>query len=255
MRSKFLAVIFVINILIGLFLPITLVMLTSGWSIGSISFLIIMYGTLGIIYWKFIRPRIQNRKILKTGQLAEATILKIWDTGETYNDAPKVGFMLQVRPVTGILYKAKVEQFISRLSISAYQPGAIVSVRIDHNDNSKVAIEGIKSGASSGATIHASPEEIQKLIIETNTFNVNLMANGERAEAKILKYSETGININGNNPFIEFLLEVHPVKGPKFQATAKGPILATSVQKYQAGKMVFVRFDPNDLTKVTIDPS
>jgi len=81
------------------------------------------------------------KALQKTGEPAEATILQIWDTGMTVNDDPVVRFLLEVHPAGKASYQAETKLRISRLSISRYQPGAVVPVRIDPRHPNHVALD------------------------------------------------------------------------------------------------------------------
>jgi hypothetical protein len=72
-----------------------------------------------------------TRSILKTGKLAEAEILQIWDTGTTINNNPVVRIRLEVRPRLHSIFEAETEKLISRLKIPQYQPGTVVQVKYD----------------------------------------------------------------------------------------------------------------------------
>ena len=78
---------------------------------------------------------------LKNGTPAQATILRIWDTGTTVNDNPVVGLLLEVRPQNLPAYQAESKSMIPRLSISQFQPGAIIPVRIDPQNQARVALD------------------------------------------------------------------------------------------------------------------
>jgi len=81
------------------------------------------------------------KALQKTGDPAEATILKIWDTGMTVNGDPVVRFLLQVHPYGKPGYQAETKLRILRLAISRYQPGAVVPVRIDPRHPNHVALD------------------------------------------------------------------------------------------------------------------
>ena len=78
---------------------------------------------------------------LQDGTPAQATILRIWDTGTTLNDNPVVGFLLEVRPPNLPAYQAESKSMIPRLSISQFQPGATVPVKIDPQNQARVALD------------------------------------------------------------------------------------------------------------------
>ena len=83
----------------------------------------------------------EAKTLQEIGEPAEAEIIKIWDTGITVNNNPVVGFLLEVRPAGKPTYQAKTKLRISRLDIPRFQPGALVSVRIDPRDPKHVALD------------------------------------------------------------------------------------------------------------------
>jgi hypothetical protein len=97
--------------------------------------------TVIVLVWvrKFMRT--MTGANLKNGTPAQATILRIWDTGTTINDNPVVGFVLEVRPQNLPAYQAESKSMIPRLSIPQFQPGAIIPVRIDPQNQARVALD------------------------------------------------------------------------------------------------------------------
>ncbi|HEU5100739.1 MAG TPA: hypothetical protein VFU22_17040 [Roseiflexaceae bacterium] len=97
--------------------------------------------TVIVLVWvrKFMRN--MTGANLKNGTPAQATILRIWDTGTTINDNPVVGFLLEVRPQNLPAYQAESKSMIPRLSIPQFQPGATVPVKIDPLNQSRVALD------------------------------------------------------------------------------------------------------------------
>jgi len=220
-----------------------------GGSILSAIFIIIFGG----VFWIFFRPFIVSNKLLKTGVRAKAKILKVWDTGVTVNQNPQVGILLEVTPQNKMPFQAEAKQIISRLNPSLYQPGMEVNVRFDPDDTDKVAIE---STAGFGRFSKSySVNEAQKLMTDIDSFNKEILKYGESSRAIVLKYREMGINVNGNNPAVTLDLEVIPNHMKSFKAKAKGVINEQSVSKFQPGEEIFVKFDPKDITKVSIEHS
>ncbi len=72
-----------------------------------------------------------NRSVLAKGEVAEAKILSISDTGMTINNSPVVRLLLEVQPSNGPSFQAETERLISRLQIPLIQPGAMVKVKYD----------------------------------------------------------------------------------------------------------------------------
>lgn len=230
---------------------------------GSI-FAIVFVGIFFGVWWTFFRGMGKEKKLLQTGVPAPAVITRIWDTGVTINNDPQIGVELQVTPSTGMPFTVQTKQLISRLQTSYYQPGTACQVRYDPNDTSTVAIESIggsggvaDSGGSYGNTSY-TPQQIQQVqneLMKQDTLNQQIMSYGTSAKAVILTYQDLNIKVNGNNPAVTLEVEVTPDDRPSFKATVKGVIKDTSVPKYQPGHEVYVKYDPNDLTKVTMDHS
>ena len=82
----------------------------------------------------------EAKRIRRVGQVAEALVIAIEDTGMTLNDDPIVAFQLEVRPTTGAPYEARTRGRIGRLDVPRIQPGAVLPVSVDPTDPSKVAI-------------------------------------------------------------------------------------------------------------------
>jgi hypothetical protein len=220
--------------------------------LGSIfsAFFIVVFGT---VFWKIFRPMYVSKKLLKTGVRAKAIIVKVWDTGVTVNKNPQVGLLLDVTPPHKMPYQTEMRQIISRLNPSVYQPGMEVDVRIDPDDEKKIAIESI--GGAGGYSSSYSKSEAEKKLMEVEKLNKEILKYGESSRAIVLNYTEMGINVNGNNPAVTLDLEVIPDNRKSFKAQAKGIVMETSVPKFQPGEEIYVKFDPKDITKVSIEHS
>ena len=87
----------------------------------------------------------ETKRIQESGVAARARIVEIWDTGITVNDDPVIGIRAEVTRADGTTYTATIpKSLISRLDIPRFQPGAVVDVRIDPQDSSKVALDVYK---------------------------------------------------------------------------------------------------------------
>ncbi len=87
--------------------------------------------TFALLIGSTIATAIINRSIRDKGELAEAEILQIEDTGTTINNNPVVRFYLEVRPRDRSAFQAEAEQLTSRLHLPAIQPGKILQVKYD----------------------------------------------------------------------------------------------------------------------------
>lgn len=80
-------------------------------------------------------------EIRAVGLPAEAKVLRIWDTGVKVNDNPVVGFLLEVHAEGLEPYEAETKALISIIMIPQIQPGAILKVKYDPQDPSRVALD------------------------------------------------------------------------------------------------------------------
>lgn len=108
----------------------------------------IVIGAVVIIVVAFVLRRVfelsaPNQELLATGESAEATILKLWDTGTSVNVNPLAGPLLEVNAPNRAPYQVETSKLISRLETSQYQPGATLVVKIDPHNPQKVAIAGV----------------------------------------------------------------------------------------------------------------
>lgn len=82
-----------------------------------------------------------SREIRANGLPASGTVLKIWETGTRVNDNPVVGFLLEIDAEGMEPYRAETKALISILSIPQIQPGAVLPIRFDPEDPSKIALD------------------------------------------------------------------------------------------------------------------
>jgi len=110
-------------------------------TVGGICVSIIFTLVLIVVIRKFVSKTFgPDQKLLQEGLPAQATIIKIWDTGITLNDNPQVGMLLEVQPSSGEPFRVELKSIISRLALAQVQPGRVVPVRYDPQDPSKVAL-------------------------------------------------------------------------------------------------------------------
>ncbi len=223
----------------------------------------------GLVYFVFLRPLFQAGRIVETGVPAEAEILEVSDTGTTINMDPQVRFKLRVHPKSGEPYETETKAVVSRLKVHEFQPGAWIEVMVDPADPRLVAVVSgeevsVRSiadlGAGSAGSLKAPASEdgvrqTSEMIGNIDKANRAVLASGNPAEALILQATDLGIKVNGPNPAMRLLLEVRPDDRPSFRAEATCVVAEKSVQKYQAGRTIFVKYEPDDLTRVAVDHS
>jgi len=81
------------------------------------------------------------REIREKGLPAKGTVLKIWETGVRVNDNPVVGFLLEIHAEEVAPYEAETKALISILWIPQIQPGAVLPVKYDPEDPSRIALD------------------------------------------------------------------------------------------------------------------
>lgn len=81
------------------------------------------------------------REIRANGVPAMGTVIKIWETGAKVNDDPVVGFLLQIHAEGLETYQAETKALISILWIPQIQPGAVLPVKYDPKDPSRIALD------------------------------------------------------------------------------------------------------------------
>jgi hypothetical protein len=232
------------------------------WIVLGVGFTVLMAVvgvaiTIFVIIW--LRKSFGGGPV-KNGVNAPATILRIWDTGTTINNNPLVGLELEVTPPYGQPFQAECKQMISRLEVGLFQPGMPVSVSYDPSNPKKIHITAMNALAIPQYGMPVSqaqmdPAEMQRKIAQIDAENESLLVRGQSAQAEITRYTDWNVKVNGENPAVTLQLRVMPVGKPVFMAEASGLISVTSVPKYQPGKTIWVKYDPNNLTKVSIDHS
>jgi hypothetical protein len=79
-----------------------------------------------------------------------------------------------------------------------------------------------------------------------------IRAHGFPATAKVLRIWETGVRVN-HNPVVGFLLEVYPEGMPPYEAETKALISILMIPQIQPGKVLKVKVDTNDPSRVALD--
>src|SRR3978361_196303 len=78
--------------------------------------------TVVVLLWvRRFMGKMTGADLKGTGVAAQATILRIWDTGTTINDNPVVGFLLEVRPQNQQAYQAETKSIIPPRAVSQFQ--------------------------------------------------------------------------------------------------------------------------------------
>jgi len=134
-------------------------------------------------------------------------------------------------------------------------PEMELPVKIDPKNEMNVVIDFTGSSQSAGAFAQPNADALKSELEQMQKGNEAISQTGRPARAIIKKYTWLGVNVNGNNPYVELELEVLPENTASFPGTTKGVIAEASVSKYQPGQEIFVKYDLYDNNKVVIDHS
>lgn len=232
-----------------------------GGSIMALIFFSIFGLAFGIPY---LRAR-KRKELLRTGRRAQGKIVEIWDTNVSINNQPQIGLKIEVTPQTGRPFISEVKMIISRLQTAYYQPGMTCTVRYNPEDTKTVAIESIgsfdgsvrefiplSSSDSSPFFPGKSKKEIEKMLPDIDAENQRIKSIGIESKGIIKSSQWTNIYVNGDNTLNFFEIAVTPDNIPAFESTCYAFISSMSKHKYEAGKEIKVKYDPNDKRKITI---
>jgi hypothetical protein len=210
---------------------------------------VVPLGVAGFFLFRMFKNMNQNSGLVKSGVQAPAVIIGLQDTGVTMNESPQVRLTLQVTPADRPPFQAIATTFVGRLQIGMITPGASVLVRYDPNDITKVAIESLGGPAANSGNLAA----IQSALQAQDQYYEQLRKTGEEATAKILTTSDMNMRVGDNGSMFRLTFEVTPRIGEPFKAETQAAIADASREKYSVGKMVYVRYDPNNKAQVAID--
>jgi hypothetical protein len=182
------------------------------------------------------------------GDAAKGTILDVAETGGRINEQPVLRFRIRVEPHGRSAFEATAKKATSVVEIPRIQPGQTVTVRYDPERPHIVAIEAI-------GYCEVSPEQARRFIQTAHQRNVHLNAVGRPALAIISEYRDLNIRLNGDNCAAVLDVKVLPAGRAPFDSSLTAAFAASGLHKYQAGREVWVKYDPQDLSVVAVDIS
>jgi hypothetical protein len=248
---------------------------------------LIVVGIFALVIGLFVISAIRTRKLLQTGEIAQATILSINTTGVTVNDNPQARFALEVRPANRPPFRAEAKKIVSMFEIMQYQPGTILEVRFDPNKPSEIAIAGIIAPARTinimqpfmggnmpinAQVINMNPNpmmgmnqgmvapnpapqspQVQEILQRIENLNRELSLTGEAAPANVIAAWDMNIQDAWGSRVMGFMVQVRPISRESFQAEAKAIVPPNLIPRFQPGANIQVRFDRDDITKIAIE--
>ncbi|MBW3571285.1 MAG: DUF3592 domain-containing protein [Gemmatimonadetes bacterium] len=231
----------------------------TAWAVPAV-ILTFMGVTLGPFLIQSARGWRVRRHLLRTGHDAMGTLIRTWGTGVTINDDPQVGMLVEVHPPGGEPFRAEATVIIPLVHLPMAQAGARVYVRYDPAAPGRVAVVSLVGTAATPdgpmAITLVGDRDGERLLMQHQATNLEILRIGTPAPAKVLEYTPTGIEVNGPNPVVNVAVEVHPPGSPPFTAQSFGqPVVAASIPRYQPGCMVTVRYDATNTPRVVVERS
>jgi hypothetical protein len=96
---------------------------------------------VGLILWKVFQKVGENKALMTSGELAQAQVMQIRETGTSLNNQPEIVLALTVQRQGQPPYQAQAQTFISQLHFPRIQPGSIVPVRVDPGNPLRVTLD------------------------------------------------------------------------------------------------------------------
>ncbi|MGA7193717.1 MAG: hypothetical protein WBW94_08810 [Anaerolineales bacterium] len=243
---------------------------------------LIAIGLSGYLIFRMMRGQAQTRNLLQTGTPAQAVIVSIQDTGVLINHEPQARVTFQVTPPDRPPFQAVITQTFSPFDLGSLVPGGMAQLRFDPNDISKIAIESLGGGGGMvapsavpipgqfTASVMAPPPiapgvpamttadgqplnpQLQAAMVTQDQYYNQLRSTGIEAKAVVLTCSSMNIRNYNTGWVYDITLDITTPSGEHFQSKTQAAIVDTSQHKYAVGKMVIVRFDPNNKAQCTL---
>lgn len=112
---------------------------TGGSENGIIAFIVVLGFSLalGPLLWNSFR----EYRLLKTGVAANARVDEVIDTGDRMNSNPVVRVRMTVSAPGGDTFAAQVSEVASAVRLQTLKPGAVLVVRYDAKDRTRLVID------------------------------------------------------------------------------------------------------------------
>lgn len=120
--------------------------------LGTLIIVALVVGSLALAFGPELLRARKRDALLREGQPASATIVRLVETGNVYNDQPEVRVILLVQPPDGQAYQAEVVEVQSAVALQAFQIGNEVAVKYDPAAPHEVALAGQPQPPRAGPT-------------------------------------------------------------------------------------------------------
>lgn len=105
---------------------------------------VVVIGSMAVVFGVLLGGQIsrtrKQRRLLASGETAQAVILEMEQAGGGDEYAPGFSFLLEVHPDGRQAYKARTEATVRLENLPRFQPGAVVRVKYDPRDSTQVAM-------------------------------------------------------------------------------------------------------------------
>ncbi|MFV8755100.1 hypothetical protein ACNOYE_31520 [Nannocystaceae bacterium ST9] len=113
-------------------------------ALTTIFLLVLILGSLAFAFGPELLRARRRDALLRDGSDAIATIVRLDETGNVFNDQPEVRVTLVVQPSAGgEPYQTSLVQVLSAVELVNFQIGAEVAVKYDPSQPSEVALAGV----------------------------------------------------------------------------------------------------------------
>jgi hypothetical protein len=110
--------------------------------VGALIAVIVVIGVSVLLYKRVFQPvtRTNGHDLIAGGREAEALILEARQTGLTVREQTEVELLLKIHPLHQQPFEVRMRSAVYRLDASLYQPGAMLKVKYDPADPSRIQI-------------------------------------------------------------------------------------------------------------------
>jgi hypothetical protein len=104
--------------------------------------MVVVFGSMGFFLNKFLwQPRLNIKRLQKTGISGRAKILEVQDTNITINNNPQLKLIMELKNNVGEVYTTACKTIVTRLKPIYFQAGKEVNVKIDPKNEKNVILD------------------------------------------------------------------------------------------------------------------
>lgn len=203
----------------------------------------LVFKILGIIAFARANKKAPKKSILTLGK-----IMSVRETGPYVNGYPHIAITLQYELPDGKKIASECVNMIAGEKLAAFQPGSLQLVRYEE-DNPEAFVLASLEKKPGNLNQEFNQYMLGKGLVTKELLEV--MENGEEGKAIILESISTGKMIHGNPEF--FLnLRVTKATGEHYETQQTKVSLAESIDQIALGKVVEVKYSPENPDLVAV---